>query len=122
MDSGAFDTVRRLARALESVEATTRYDGACVLKLGGCFMAGLATHRSAEPGTLVVRARFDERALMLQEAPDTYYVTEYYVKYPLVLVRLSRIDEAALTDLLTMSWRLTQEKLPGYARRRRGWS
>ena len=54
-------------------------------------MAGLATHQSAEPDTLVVRVDFDERELLLEDAPETYYVTDYYRKYPLVLVRLSRV-------------------------------
>ena len=50
----AFDTVRTVGLLLPGVQATTRYDGSPVLKLGGCFMAGLATHRSAEPDSLVV--------------------------------------------------------------------
>ena len=64
-----FDTVRSVGLALPDVEAATKYDGSPVLKLGGCFMAGLATHRSAEPNTLVVRADVDEREWLLEEAP-----------------------------------------------------
>jgi hypothetical protein len=41
---------------LSDLEATTKYDGSPVLKVDGIFMAGLATHPSAEPDTLVVRA------------------------------------------------------------------
>ena len=50
-----FETVRMVGLALPDVEATTKYDGSPVLTVGGAFMAGLATHRSAEPRTLVVR-------------------------------------------------------------------
>jgi hypothetical protein len=57
--------------ALPDVEATTRYDGSPVLKVGGCFMAGLATHHSAEPATLVVRSGFEEREWLLEDAPET---------------------------------------------------
>ena len=78
-------------------------------------MAGLATHRSAEPDTLVVRTGFDERACLLEDAPETYYLTDYYRSHPVVLVRLSRIDRDALRDLLAVSWRLTLPK--GRARR-----
>ena len=67
-------------------------------------------HRSAEPETLVVRMGLDERALLLEDAPETYYVTDYYEPYPVVLVRLSRVDREALTDLLSVSWRLTVAK------------
>ena len=73
-------------------------------------MAGMATHPSAEPDTLVVRADFDARALLLEDAPQTYYVTDYYEPYPVVLARLSRIDGDALHDLLAASWRLSIAK------------
>jgi len=110
--------------ALPDVEATTRYDGSPVLKVGGCFMAGLATHPSAEPETLVVRVAFEEREWLLADAPETYYVTDYYRSYPIVLVRLSRIDRDALRDVLSVSWRLTLAKAgkrgrPGDTRSRR---
>ena len=96
--------------ALPDVEAVIRYDGFPVLKVGGCFMAGLATHVSAEPDSLVVRVGFEEREYLLEDAPDTYYLTDYYRRYPLVLVRLSRVDEDALRDLLSVSRRLTVAK------------
>ncbi|MDO8680504.1 MAG: MmcQ/YjbR family DNA-binding protein [Acidobacteriota bacterium] len=105
-----FEIVRTVGLALPDVEAVTKYDGSPMLKRGGSFMAGVATHPSAEPDTLVVRADVDERALLLEDAPETYYLTDYYRRYPLVLVRLSRIDRDALRDLLSVSWRLTAEK------------
>ena len=108
--AATFDAVRMLGLALPDVEATTKYDGSPVLKVGGAFMAGLATHRSAEPETLVVRIGFDERACLLEDAPETYYLTDYYRSHPVVLVRLSRIDRDALRDLLSVSWRLTLPK------------
>ena len=51
----SFETVRAVGLALPDVEATIKYDRSPVLKARGSFMAGLATHRSAEPQTLVVR-------------------------------------------------------------------
>jgi hypothetical protein len=105
-----FETVRTVGLTLPDVEATTRYNGSPVLKVGGAFMAGLASHPSAEPGTLVVRAGFEEREWLIEDAGETYYVTDYYRGYPVVLVRLSRIDRDALRDLLSMSRRLTLPK------------
>jgi hypothetical protein len=113
--AATFDIVRMVGLTLPDVEAATRYDGSPVLKLGGAFLAGLATHPSAEPGTLVVRAGFDEREGFLEDAPETYYLTDSYRPYPVVLVRLSQIDRAALRDVLSGSWRLTAPK----ARKRR---
>jgi hypothetical protein len=102
--------VRAVGLTLPNVEAATKYDGSPVLKVGGCFMAGLATHRSAERETVVVRADFEERKWLLEDAPGTYYLTDYYRRYPVVLVRLPRIDQEALRDLLSVSWRLTLAK------------
>ena len=105
-----FARVKTAGLALPDVEATTKYDGSPVLKAGGSFMAGLATHRSAEPDTLVVRIGFEEREWLLEDAPEIYYVTDYYRNYPVVLVRLSRVDQDALRDLLSASWRLALAK------------
>lgn len=73
-----FDIVKELGCSLPNVEATTRYDGSPVLKVHGVFMAGLAMHASAEPNTLVVRTEFEEREGLLEDAPETYYVTDFY--------------------------------------------
>ena len=105
-----FERVRRVGLSLPDVDATTKYDGSPILKLGGCFMAGLATHRSAEPGTLVVRCESEKRELLLEDSPDAYYITDHYQSYPVVLVRLSRLDPKALHDLLSVSRRLTAIK------------
>jgi hypothetical protein len=114
-----FDAVRTVGLALPDVEATTKYDGSPVLKVGGSFMAGLATHRSAEPATLVVRVGFEERERLMEDAPEAYYLTDYYRSYPIVLVRLSRLDRDALRDLLSVSWRLASAKARIRGRSRR---
>lgn len=111
MMADPFAIVRKVGLALPGVEAATKYDGSPVLKRSGCFMAGLATHPSAEPDTLVVRADVEEREWLIADAPETYYLTDYYRKYPLILVRLSRVERDALHDLLSVSWRLTAEKI-----------
>lgn len=95
---------------MPGVEAATKYDGSPVLKAGGSFMAGVAMHRSAEPGTLVVRSSFEDREWLLEDAPETYYVTDYYERYPVVLVRLSQLSDDALRDLLSTSHRMAMEK------------
>ena len=109
-EADTFEIVRVVGLTLPNVEAATKYDGSPVLKVGGRFMAGLATHLSAEPDTLVVRHGLEEREWLLEEAPETYYLTDYYRRYPLVLVRLSRIEPDALRDVLSVSWRLTATK------------
>jgi hypothetical protein len=118
----SFESVRTVGLTLPEVEAATKYDGSPVLKVGGCFMAGLATHRSAEPETLVVRASVEERVWLLEEAPETYYLTDYYRRHPVVLVRLTQIDQDALRDLLSVAWRLTVAKTRGRCRNLFTWT
>jgi hypothetical protein len=114
---GPFAAVRAAGLALPGVTAETKYDGSPVLRLGGCFVAGLATHPSAEPDTIVVRTEPAARAALLEEAPDTYYLTDHYAPHPVVLARLARLDAAALRDLLAVSRRVTLDKTGGRARR-----
>jgi hypothetical protein len=67
--TAAFDIVKTVGLALPDVEATTKYDGSPVLRVDGIFMAGLATHPSAEPETLVVRAGLEERERLVEDGP-----------------------------------------------------
>ena len=99
-----FDAIRKIGLTLPDVEESTSY-GVTSLKVGGKLMACPAINKSAEPGSLVVRVSFDERAELIAGDPDVYYVTDHYVNYPSVLVRLSRIRRDALQDLLRMSWK-----------------
>ena len=108
--SGAFAAVEAIGLSLPDTELASKYDGSPVLRIAGCFMAGLAMHESAEPDSLVVRVDIEDREALLDEAPETYYLTDYYRNHPVVLVRLSRIDPDALRDLLSVSRRLTLAK------------
>ena len=99
-----FDTVLTMGRELPGVEATTSW-GAPALKVNGKMFACQATHKSAEPGTLVVRMDFDMRDELIAADPETYYLKDHYVNYACVLVRLARVDREALRDLLLMGWR-----------------
>jgi hypothetical protein len=97
-----FDTVRRIGLALPGVEEGTAY-GFPALKVHGKLLACVPANRSAEPGSIVVRVDFDDRAELLAAAPDVYYVTDHYVDYNGVLVRLSRVNPGVLRDLLAMA-------------------
>jgi hypothetical protein len=99
-----FDTVRKIGLALPGVEESTAY-GSPALKVHGKLLACLPSHRSAEPGSLVARVDFDDRAKLLTADPDVYYVTDHYVGYTSVLVRLARIHRDVLRDLLGMAYK-----------------
>jgi hypothetical protein len=96
-----FDTVRKIGLALSGVEESTAY-GSPALKVHGKLLACVPAHRSAEPGSLAARVDFD-RAELLAADPDVYYVTDHYLNYTAVLVRLSRVTPDVLRDLLGMA-------------------
>jgi hypothetical protein len=68
-----FDTVLELGRELFGAEATTSW-GAPALEVRGKMFACGATHKSAEPNTLVVRMDFDQRDELIAADPETYYL------------------------------------------------
>jgi hypothetical protein len=101
--------VRAFALRLPNVEDASSARGAG-FKVGGRLLACEALHKSAEPNSLMVRVSFDERVRLLAGAPDTYYVTEHYLKHPAVLVRLSRLGRDGLRNLLATAWIFVSEK------------
>jgi hypothetical protein len=99
----SFDTVRKIALALDGVEQGTSYGTAALKVRGALFL------RLKEDGdSLVVRTDFDQRDAMIAEDPGVYYVTDHYLKYPWVLVRLSRVEPDAIRDLIRSAHRIAR--------------
>jgi len=57
-----FDTVRKIGLALPGAAESTAY-GSPALKVHGKLLACVPAHRSAEPGSLVIRVDFGESPL-----------------------------------------------------------
>lgn len=118
-----FNTVRNIGLALPGVEESTAY-GLPALKVEGKLLACVPANSSAEPGSIVVRVDFDDRAELLAAAPDVYYVTDHYLDYSAVLVRLSRVNPEVLQDLLGMACKFVTSNLvprsPSRKRRKPG--
>jgi len=97
--------VRKIALSLANVEEGTSY-GTPAFKVDGKLLA-----RLREDGeSLVVGTTFEEREEMMATQPETYYITDHYLKYPWVLVRLSRVHSDSLRDLLRRALRLASMK------------
>ncbi len=119
-DAINFDTVRKIALALAGVEESTGY-GRPALKVRGKLLACIPANRSAEPGSLVVCVDREDRAELLDAAPDVYYVTDHYVGFDTVLVRLSRVSPDLLNDILRMAHKfVTAKARPSSSSRRPG--
>jgi hypothetical protein len=104
-----FKRVEAIGRTLPDVEVTTSW-GQPSLKVRGRMFACMASHKSAEPDTLVVMMDFADRDALVEEDPDTYYLKEHYVGYPCVLVRLGRVHADALRDLVIGAHRYVSGK------------
>ena len=99
MKRSGFDAAIKIGRTLPDVEVTTTW-GASALKVRGKMFACVAINKSAEPNSMVVRMDMAQRDLLIEDDPATYYLTDHYVDYPCVVVRLSRVSQAALEDLI----------------------
>ena len=100
----SFDDVRRMGLALPGVEEGTSY-GTPALRVGKKFLA-----RLKEDGeTLVLKIGFDEREMLMEAEPASFFITDHYRGYPSVLVRLANVHPPTLARLLEQAW---QEAAP----------
>ena len=100
-----FDIVREIARTLPGAEESTSY-GTPAFKVKGKLFA--RQHQDGE--SLVVGVDFEEREEMMNAAPEKFYITDHYLNYPWMLVRLSKVRPDELRDLLIGSWRRAAPK------------
>lgn len=94
-----FAPVAAIGRTLPDVEVTTTW-GQPTLKVRGTMFVCIASHKSAEQGSLVVMMDIADRETLIADDPDIYYLKEHYLGYPCVLVRLARVDADALHGLV----------------------
>ena len=97
-----YDVVCNIALAFPGVEATTSY-GTPALKVKGRLMARLRTEAE---GALALRCDFVDRNILLLANPQAYFLTDHYMNYPMILVRLDKVQRAELADLLDRAYRM----------------
>ena len=107
MAQTTFRQVEAIGGKLPDVEVATSW-GASALKVRGKMFVCMAIHKSAEPNSLVVRLDVTQRDALIAEDPRTYYVTDHYVPYPCVLVRLPAVGRDALRDLIHTAYRFIE--------------
>jgi hypothetical protein len=94
------EIARRMALALDHTEEGSSY-GTPGFKVDRVLFARLHQNLDA----IVVRTDFEQRAELMEADPETYFITDHYLNYEWVLVRLDRVDPDALRDLLRGAWR-----------------
>ena len=60
-------------------------------------------HQDGE--SLVIATDFADREALMEEDPETFYITDHYLNYPWILVRLAKVRADQLPDLLRQAWR-----------------
>lgn len=100
-----FGDVREIALGLPGVKEGTSY-GTPALKVGGKLIARV--HQNMD--CLVLRTDFLGREILMQSAPDAFFLTDHYRDYPWILVRFAAVEKRALPDLIERAWRLVASK------------
>ena len=100
-----FEDVREFAHSLPGVKDSTSY-GTRALKVGGKLFARL--HQNLD--CLVLRADLLDREILMQSAPEVFFITDHYRNYPWILVRLAALEKRTLPDLIARAWRLVAPK------------
>ena len=111
-----WDVVRELALALPGAELSSSY-GTPAIKIRGQLMA-----RLKEDGeSFVLRCDFADRELLITEQPEIFFITDHYLNYPWVLVRLATVRHDQLDDLLRHAHRdvSTTSKTARHSQKRR---
>lgn len=86
------------ARGLEGVERGTNYGTPSLSVKDRTFV------RLKDGGTLVVMCPIEQKALLIEIAPEIYYDTDHYLGWPAVLVRLDVIADEELALRLEDAW------------------
>ena len=95
-----FETVRQIAQTLPGAEESTSY-GTPAFKVKGKLFA--RQHQDGE--SLVIAVDFAAREEMMNAAPEKFYLTDHYLNYPWMLVRMKQVNKDELRDLLMGAWR-----------------
>jgi len=119
-----FDDVARIALALPETEETTSYGNTSwAVKSGKTKSKGFVWERplskkdrkllteageiEVPPDEVILAARVEdlaEKEAVLAEHGDAVFTTPHFNGYPAVLVRLDRVDEPLLQEIVTSAW------------------
>jgi len=97
-----YDRYLKIALALPGAEAVTSYRTPGVKICGKVF----SRWRTEAEGALAIRCDFLDRQILLQTQPEVFFLTDHYLNYPMILVRLDKISKAVLMDVTERAWRL----------------
>ncbi len=95
----SLDDIARFALALPEVVESTSY-GRPALKRGENLI--FAFRKDLE--TLALVCGFEERAALMKAYPEVFFITDHYLNYPAVVVRLLAADRVVLREVVKAAW------------------
>lgn len=96
-----FEDIRQMVLAFPEVQEHLVFGGP-TFKIGKRFLACIA---KIDPDTLVVKVPDRlEREYLLAQKPEIYYLTEHYVNFECLLVRMPLVDADELRGLVEAAW------------------
>ena len=96
--------LKAAASGLPQVEESTWF-GTPSLKVRGKGFA-----RVKDAATVVLMVEQEEKAMLMEAAPDIYYETDHYRGWPAMLVRIDAISDDELRHRITKAWSLKAPK------------
>lgn len=87
------------AQSLPDVQMAPYYGTPCPKVNGKAFVSP-----GREPGSFQVMTPHDEKALLLETDPDTFWQTPHYEGWPGVLVRFGSRDVDRVRDVIRRAW------------------
>jgi hypothetical protein len=103
--SSDVDTLREVAFSFPGVEEGVSY-GTLAYRVRKKLIC-----RMKEDGeSLAIRMEFGEREILMEGEPRTFYITEHYRNYPMVLVHLSRLHPDELRRIFHNAWKRNASK------------
>jgi len=61
--------------------------------------------RDEEDSIVLIVESIDERDMLLEADPKTFFITDHYRNYPSVLARAAKLDATTLRGMLERRWR-----------------
>jgi hypothetical protein len=101
----SIDTVRELALALPEVT-----EAICFGTPAFYVRKKLLARLREDGDTLAIKIAISEREFWMFANPETFFLTDHYVGYPMMLVRLSTAQRDDLQTLLAQAWRMIAPK------------
>ena len=100
-----YETVCEIARELPGAVEGISY-GTPAFRVGKSLFA--RQHQDGE--SLVIKIEPDQRVMRMRADPKTFHITDHYLNYPWMLVRLSTVALDDLRELIEDAWRQSAPK------------